>query len=268
MTYSSLFTISLLFLGLLYRVEGKSSENMFLIGIDKPMKEFPFPKAPFSFGAMEPSIDTETMKIHFSDIFKHHTTHLNRLMKKWRNSADKDLKSFSQKSLIEMWTNKGNISNITQVEFFKHGAAYMNHLLYFSTMSSPSNNPGKTFPKKFAPIMERSHLSSVDDLKAKMKEFVAEDIFSSGWVFVVRGGGFGHDSLSVMVSFDEMSPLEFPKVAPILAFDVWEHAYINKYGVNKMEYFEKWWNTVDWLKVEQIFDYWRKVEGYTEKVEL
>ena len=62
--------------------------------------------------------------------------------------------------------------------------------------------------------------------------------------------------------------MEYPLITPIPAFDVWEHSYVNRYGVNKLDYFEHWWNTVDWIKVEQIFDWWRKVEGYVEKNEL
>jgi len=250
-----------------HATEGKTGEekkNMFLVGLDKPMKEYPFPALPFAMDAMEPSLDAHTMNIHYKDIFKEHTVKLNKLMKRWRASGDK---TASNTSLIQLWTNKTNTPKLFKEEFFQHGAAYLNHLLYFSTMSPPNNNPGKQFPKKFNKVMERSTFNNVDELKAKMKEFVG-DIFSSGWVYIVRAGDYGHDSLTVMMSVDEMSPMEYPLITPILAFDVWEHSYVNKYGVNKLDYFEHWWNTVDWIKVEQIFDWWRKVEGYVEKNEL
>ena len=56
-----------------HTAEGKTGgekKNMFLVGLDKPMKEYPFPALPFSMDAMEPSLDAHTMNIHYKDIFK------------------------------------------------------------------------------------------------------------------------------------------------------------------------------------------------------
>ena len=65
-----------------------------------------------------------------------------------------------------------------------------------------------------------------------------------------------------------MTPLDNPKITPVLALDMWEHAYFKKYGNKRMEYFENWWQTIDWTKVERIFNWWREFDGYSEKNEL
>jgi len=245
---------------------GKEPDNMFLVGLDKPLKQFPFPKLPFAYKDMEPLIDADTMKIHYATLFKNHTTDLNNFIKKWKASGDD--KTLAETSLVNMWRNAEKIPENQQEEFYRNAGGYLNHLLYFATMSPPKTNKGKTIPATFQKVIDRSFYN-VSDLQSKMIEMAEEDIFGSGWIFLVRAGGYADgDYLTLMVSRDEMSPLTNPKTTPVVALDVWEHAYLKKYGLNRREYFDNWWNTIDWGKAEQIFNWWRKVEGYTEKVEL
>ncbi|KAK9353075.1 Manganese/iron superoxide dismutase [Lipomyces doorenjongii] len=41
------------------------------------------------------------------------------------------------------------------------------------------------------------------------------------------------------------------KPMPLLCINVWQHMYLNDYGFGgKADYFQNWWNSIDWLKVE------------------
>lgn len=43
------------------------------------------------------------------------------------------------------------------------------------------------------------------------------------------------------------------KGTPILALDVWEHAYYVKYFWNRAEYIKNWWEVVNWRQVEENY---------------
>ena len=66
--------------------------------------------------------------------------------------------------------------------------------------------------------------------------------------------------MTVLSSLEEMAPLDNPKAYPILALDLWEHAYFKKYGSRRNEYEDNWWKTVDWVKVERLLNFWRIID--------
>ena len=85
---------------------------------------------------------------------------------------------------------------------------------------------------KFDELVERSF----HNLTVLYEDFekASSDIFGCGWVFLVRATGYADgEYLSVTSTLEEQTPLDNPRQSPILALDLWEHAFFKKYGNNR-----------------------------------
>jgi Fe-Mn family superoxide dismutase len=74
--------------------------------------------------------------------------------------------------------------------------------------------------------------------------------FGSGWAWLTadRDG-----VLSVRKTPNQDTPLP---LLPLLGCDVWEHAYYLPYQNRRADYFENWWQLIDWPQVSQDYDAW------------
>ena len=73
--------------------------------------------------------------------------------------------------------------------------------------------------------------------------------FGSGWAWLVVADG----KMDIINTPNQDSPLSLGKV-PVLALDVWEHAYYLKYQNRRADYITAWWNVVNWAEVSRLFE--------------
>ncbi len=126
------------------------------------------------------------------------------------------------------------------------GGGFYNHNLFFDIIGPKSNSLEPVGQLKEA--IDKS-FGSFANFK---KEFTDKTIsvFGSGWGWLVKNQ---IGSLQIISSPNQDCPLS-AGLKPILACDVWEHAYYLKYQNRRAEFVEAFFQVIDWKRVEEIYN--------------
>jgi superoxide dismutase, Fe-Mn family len=201
-------------------------------GLQQSSNELPFQSQialPFVLNALEPYIDAQTMEIHYG---KHHTAYV------------KNITDAIAAEKITFATDKEFFSNVSKVsaKARNNGGGVWNHNFFWRVMKPESKTP----TGKIAEAINGS-FESFDKFKEQFTQ-AAMGRFGSGWAWLVNDGG----KLKIGSTPNQDNPLmdvSELKGTPLLALDVWEHAYYLKYQNKRNEYVANWWNVVNWDEV-------------------
>ena len=196
---------------------------------------FELPKLNYAFDALEPHIDARTMEIHHD---KHHAGYTSKL-----NAAIEGT-DLEGKTIDNILINL-DMSN-TAVR--NNGGGYYNHNLFWEIMSP--NGGGK--PSGDLADAINDAFGSFEAFKDAFSK-AAGTRFGSGWAWLcVHEGG----KVEVCSSPNQDNPL-MPGVGcggtPILALDVWEHAYYLNYQNRRPDYVSAFFNVIDWNEVSSRY---------------
>jgi Fe-Mn family superoxide dismutase len=199
--------------------------------------DFALPPLGFNYDALEPFIDRQTMEVHYS---KHHQAYVNKL-----NEAKAKVKDLNNKTLNEVLANINNIPKDLQVAIRNNAGGHYNHSLFWTllkTNSTPSEKLVKLINKNF---------ESLENFKTLFAN-AAMGIFGSGWVWLIKQDG----KLKIITTPNQDNPLmtgiSKDLGTPIIALDIWEHAYYLKYQNKRAEYITAFWSVLNWEKVEEL----------------
>lgn len=191
---------------------------------------------PYAFEALEPAIDSQTMRIHHG---RHHQGYVNNL-----NAAVKATPALQGKSLEAIMAEVQNYPPAVR----NNGGGHYNHMLFWSLMAPPGQG-GEPSAALAAQIQK--DFGSMQAFKDAFQAAGAQR-FGSGWAWLVWTG----DKLIVTSTPNQDNPLmgDAPvKGVPIIANDVWEHAYYLKYQNNRGAYLTNWWSVLNWNEANRLF---------------
>ncbi len=194
---------------------------------------------PYKYSALEPYIDSTTMYIHFNN---HHAAYIANL-----NKAIEKAPQLKNKTIEQIMKILSTLPADIQTTVRNNGGGHYNHAFFWSILTSPSKS-------KMTPALEElltKTYGSIDKFKSTF-ESQALSRFGSGWVWLVKGDD-GKLKMFTTQNQDN-SIMDVIKVPgkPILALDVWEHAYYLKYQSKRADYVKAFWNVVNWEKVEKL----------------
>ncbi|EAD6340735.1 superoxide dismutase [Listeria monocytogenes] len=197
---------------------------------------YELPKLPYTYDALEPNFDKETMEIHYT---KHHNTYVTKL-----NEAVAGHPELASKSAEELVTNLDSVPEDIRGAVRNHGGGHANHTLFWSILS-PNGGGAPTGNLKAA---IESEFGTFDEFKEKFNAAAAAR-FGSGWAWLV----VNDVKLEIVSTANQDSPLSDGKT-PVLGLDVWEHAYYLKFQNRRPEYIDTFWNVINWDEANKRFD--------------
>ncbi|MBW6409037.1 superoxide dismutase [Clostridium weizhouense] len=195
-------------------------------------------KLPYSYDALEPYIDAQTVEIHYSKHLQSYVNNLNKLLEGYEKFTE-------GKTLEEILAHLTKIPRKIRQGVINQGGGVANHNLYFSLLSP---NPKKA-PEGILREQINLTFGNLENLKEEMSN-ISINQFGSGYGWLVKDK---KGKLKLISTSNQDTPLSLGLI-PILTIDVWEHAYYLKYKNLRAEYVKNIWNIIDWERVEELYN--------------
>jgi len=204
-----------------------------------PGNHFTVPELPYPYNAMEPFIDKETMEIHHK---KHHQAYVNKLNETPSTNID-----YLSSDVVKCT----HVDKFTMPVIRNNLGGHYNHSLFWTLLRPNPEGYANLAEGKIAKAIN-AEFNSFENFKKEFSD-KALKLFGSGWCWLIKTN---EGKLKIRTTANQDNPLmqlDEDRGKPLLALDVWEHAYYLKYQNKRTEYITNWWNVVNWNKVEELF---------------
>jgi Fe-Mn family superoxide dismutase len=206
---------------------------------------YTLPPLAYPTNALEPHIDVATMEIHHG---KHHNAYVTNL-----NAALAKEPSFAAGTDVNaLIADLSKVPESIRTAVRNNAGGHANHALFWNLLSP---NGGGEPVGALADAINKTFggLEGEKGLKALFKT-AATGRFGSGWAWLIVKAD---KSIAVTSTPNQDSPL-MKGVAdvnghPVLALDVWEHAYYLKYQNRRPDYIDAFWKVIDWKKANELY---------------
>ena len=178
------------------------------------------PSLPYPPDALEPHIDKATMEIHHG---RHHKAYVDNL-----NKAISGNTALEGKSLDVLIGDLASVPDNIRGPVRNNGGGHWNHSFFWKLMGPKA---GGAPTGKLADDLKAA-FGSFADFQARL-ENAGMTRFGSGWAWLVARSG----KLEILATSNAATPITMG-ATPLLAIDVWEHAYYLDYENRRPEFVE------------------------------
>ncbi len=193
-----------------------------------------FPALPYAYDALEPYIDARTMEIHYD---RHHRAYFNNFIAAIKGTQ------LDKSTIEQIFAKVSEAGDAVR----NNGGGFYNHVIFWNNLSSGSGAPSVELTEAI-----NKTFGSFEKFKEAFDNS-AKTRFGSGWAWLyvtpdkkLAVGSTPNQDNPLM----DVSPI---KGKPLLALDVWEHAYYLKYQNKRPEYIAAFWNVVNWDEVNRRY---------------
>ncbi len=183
---------------------------------------------PYAYDALEPYISAETLHFHHD---KHYAGYVAKLAELTEGTR------YAAMPLEEIVLGSDGA-------IFNNAAQAWNHVFFFEQLSPKA----KHHPSGMLRRAIDEEFGSLDDLKRRMTT-AATSLFGSGWVWLAAD----RDGRLYIISKQNAGTPLTDDLTPLLAIDVWEHAYYLDYRNARKDAVEDLWHVIDWAKVDERY---------------
>jgi superoxide dismutase, Fe-Mn family len=187
----------------------------------------------FEYGALEPYISSDQLKIHHQ---KHHQAYV--------DNANNLLKRIDEARLSDQ---KLDMKAVSKELSFNVGGHIL-HKLFWESLAPPINRQDRPMGALKAQI--ELNFTSLERFKKEFSQ-VATSVEGSGWAALVYCRATGRLSL---VQIEKHNVNLIPNLPIIMALDVWEHAYYLDYENERGKFVDAFWNIVNWEEINRKLD--------------
>jgi Fe-Mn family superoxide dismutase len=184
---------------------------------------FELPELGYQLGDLAPMMSQQTLSFHYEKHFRAYVDNLNQLV---------DGSKYEGLSLDELVRRApmGPIAN--------NAGQVLNHKLFFEQLAPSAN--AKRPSGEFLFLVEQT-FGSFDKMLDQLHK-AASNFFGSGWTFLaINKDG----ELKILSMPNGENPLQYD-LTPLLAIDVWEHAYYLDYQNNRKNYLKNLFLIINW----------------------
>jgi Fe-Mn family superoxide dismutase len=199
---------------------------------DEETRHFALPALPYAATDLQPVLSAETLRIHHGRHHARYVETLNRLLSE---------ENFTARTLEDIL----RIAHASGARaLFDNAAQAWNHSFFWASMSPAPAEPGS--------LIASAMILTFGGIDVLRDRFIGEGArhFGSGWVWLVSRGG----KLDVVSTHDAGSPVLDEDTTPLLACDLWEHAYYLDYRQDRGKWLAAWWDRLaNWQLAEAQF---------------
>jgi Fe-Mn family superoxide dismutase len=195
---------------------------------------------PYAYNALENVIDAQTMELHYS---KHAAAYTKNM-----NDARRELGLDVGNTVSTVEQLLATISKYN-AKLRNNAGGHYNHEMFWQCMR----------PKKESNMPSGALLAAIEKYFTSFADFknqfaaAGTGRFGSGWAWLYADANKNIKIGSTANQDNPLMDVSEIKGFPLLALDVWEHAYYLKYQNKRADYIENWWQVVNWDYVAARF---------------